>query len=490
MDGGLTYNPVFGEVTPLRRTVTPPALTAPVWAMPVANQGNVPDFIPQGAMIYAVPEQQAGWFASPPFVRQSMPVAPQDGLMPQFGLAAFQFGGQRDPSPSGARKLGPARQKSGHLVPRIPSEQQIPGVRASVIPAFHVEYPTLLKGVADLKQEENHRKPSHPRLASEENLLELPDGQAKYVVQRQSSRPTPEQMLEMEMDAMLAQSGYMVCRHKVYNPGLPAGVLGKGNFGCVYKAVKNSVPWAVKKIDNASTYEYLTKKEIEVLRLLTDHPAIVGLGDTISHPARDWMFIIMEFVDGGDLLGALTKLPYMFEESLVRAMMFHLACGLGVAHEAGVLHRDLKPENILLTKDLMPKIADFGLARFVGSADVVRTVAGTPGYIAPEVLDVRVPYDFPADVFSMGLVFADLMNPESCCQWWIADKPEPVKRRYQKKWPADKSPMKMSTQILEIQQGAIANVPGERITAYQLCKDILQLSENDPMPCALWSMST
>jgi hypothetical protein len=48
----------------------------------------------------------------------------------------------------------------------------------------------------------------------------------------------------------------------------------------------------------------------------------------------------------------------------------------------------------------------------------------------------------------------------------------------------------MGIQILQMQRSAIANVPGERITAHQLCKDILQLSETDPMPCALWSMST
>jgi len=153
------------------------------------------------------------------------------------------------------------------------------------------------------------------------------------------------------------------------------------------------------------------------------------------------------------------------------------------------MHRDLKPENVLLNRDLMPKIADFGLARTVGSSEVCRTIAGTPGYIAPEVLDVRVPYDFPADVYSLGLVFADMLNQTSCCQWWLADKPEPVKERFLKKWPADKSPATMSDAILKLPKRLTLHVPGERTTAYQLCQDLMELADKDPMPCKLLSVT-
>jgi hypothetical protein len=431
MEGGLSSNPVLllghRDTSPVRPKMAPTALHMPAWAMPVANQGNVQDFIPQGAMIFAVPDQQADWLVAPPFVQQLMPMPSP----PQFGQPALQFPGQD------ALKLG---HLGPSVVPRLPSDRQAPvtpDVRTNVAPVLGLEYPTLLRETGELKQEKRHQKRVHSRRISDENVFAPAESPSSAVRRQRSASPppqlsaaTPEQLIEMEMDTVLAQKGYMICRHKVYNPGLPAGVLGKGSFGCVYKAVKDaSAPWAVKKIENASKHEYLTRKEIEVLRTLTEHPGIVGLGDTMSHPSRDWMFIIMEFVDGGDLLGALTTMPQLFEEPLVRAMMFHLSCALGFAHETGVMHRDLKPENILLTRDLMPKIADFGLARFVRSGEVCRTVAGTPGYIAPEVLDVRVPYDFPADVFAMGLVFADLMNSESCCHWWMADKPEPVKQR-------------------------------------------------------------
>ena len=67
-----------------------------------------------------------------------------------------------------------------------------------------------------------------------------------------------------------------------------------------------------------------------------------------------------------------------------------------MCHELGITHRDLKPENLLLTQDSLVKstvkIADFGLSRFVGIDNKCTTIAGTPGYIAPEILSKK-PYD-------------------------------------------------------------------------------------------------
>merc|ERR1712079_220905 len=100
-------------------------------------------------------------------------------------------------------------------------------------------------------------------------------------------------------------------------------------------------------------------------------------------------------------------------------VMFHTACALAYAHELGVMHRDIKPDNIILRSDGFPKVADFGLARVVGGQSIHRTIVGTPGYMAPEIEDPRVPYDFAADVYSLGLVFADMLDERWCCRWRI-----------------------------------------------------------------------
>jgi len=76
-------------------------------------------------------------------------------------------------------------------------------------------------------------------------------------------------------------------------------------------------------------------------------------------------------------------------------------------HGLGIVHRDLKPENLLLdSKNLENstiKISDFGLARFLSKSQLATTTAGTPGYVAPEIIACD-PYDSRCDYWSLGVV--------------------------------------------------------------------------------------
>jgi len=87
--------------------------------------------------------------------------------------------------------------------------------------------------------------------------------------------------------------------------------------------------------------------------------------------------------------------------------MVPLFDALTYCHSLGIVHRDLKPENLLLdSKNLEKatiKISDFGLSRFLSSAQLTTTTCGTPGYIAPEVLQQK-PYDHRCDYWSLGVV--------------------------------------------------------------------------------------
>src|SRR5205814_671534 len=96
-----------------------------------------------------------------------------------------------------------------------------------------------------------------------------------------------------------------------------------------------------------------------------------------------------------------------------------LCDALEYAHEEGVVHRDIKPENILLDKKGRVKIADFGLAKLVG-ADVAAAgmltmtnmVMGTPHYMAPEQVENPKSVDHRADIYSIGVVFYEMLTGE------------------------------------------------------------------------------
>ena len=91
---------------------------------------------------------------------------------------------------------------------------------------------------------------------------------------------------------------------------------------------------------------------------------------------------------------------------------------LQYAHEQGVVHRDIKPENILLEKSGRVKIADFGIAKMMGVGDGrqaltgAKDVVGTPHYMAPEQLEKPLTVDHRADIYSLGVVFYEMLTGE------------------------------------------------------------------------------
>ena len=90
---------------------------------------------------------------------------------------------------------------------------------------------------------------------------------------------------------------------------------------------------------------------------------------------------------------------------------------LQYAHEEGVVHRDIKPENILLDRKGRLKIADFGLAKITGADQatnltMTNMVMGTPHYMAPEQIENPKSVDHRADIYSMGVVFYEMLTGE------------------------------------------------------------------------------
>ncbi|KAJ1929577.1 Calmodulin-dependent protein kinase cmk2 [Tieghemiomyces parasiticus] len=184
-------------------------------------------------------------------------------------------------------------------------------------------------------------------------------------------------------------------------------VLGSGTFGEVYQAkrIKDGVQVAVKVIRKSllNGDPTMVNKEINVMRGLK-HPNIVQLYDYFE--SRDRYYLVFSLATGGELFERISQQGRFSEKDAVRVMrtVFEAVAFL---HDHHVVHRDLKPEN-LLYRDESPDsplvIADFGIARVMTDEnDVLSTVCGSYGYVAPEICRRRK-YGKPVDVWSLGII--------------------------------------------------------------------------------------
>jgi predicted Ser/Thr protein kinase len=193
-------------------------------------------------------------------------------------------------------------------------------------------------------------------------------------------------------------------------------LLGQGGMGAVYKvrqprldrlvALKILPPEAGRDPPFAERF----RREAQALARLS-HPHIVAVHD--FGQADGLYFLVMEYVDGVNLRQVLRKGRLQPEEAL--RIVPQLCDGLHYAHEEGVVHRDVKPENILLDKRGRVKIADFGLAKLLGRTGVgtltgTHQVMGTPHYMAPEQMEKPQEVDHRADIYSLGVVFYELLT--------------------------------------------------------------------------------
>ncbi len=121
----------------------------------------------------------------------------------------------------------------------------------------------------------------------------------------------------------------------------------------------------------------------------------------------------MELLEGGQLYDKV-KAKYKFKAHETRTIVFSILAGLKEMHNKRIMHRDLKPENLIFRSENNFEciIADFGLAEFADADEYLFVRCGTPGYVAPEVInikDMKTKYEPICDIFSLGLIFHVLL---------------------------------------------------------------------------------
>ncbi|KAL1792948.1 hypothetical protein ACET3X_009455 [Alternaria dauci] len=149
------------------------------------------------------------------------------------------------------------------------------------------------------------------------------------------------------------------------------------------------------------------EREICIMKLL-DHPNIVRLYDIWEN--RDELYLIMEFVEGGELFSYIHEQQGLIEIHTVHIFR-QIIAALIYCHRINIHHRDLKPENILLDRDTMTvKLVDFGMAALQPVGKKLTTPCGSPHYAAPEVIKTTSYDGGKADVWSCGVILFVLLT--------------------------------------------------------------------------------
>ncbi len=192
--------------------------------------------------------------------------------------------------------------------------------------------------------------------------------------------------------------------------------VGVGGMGAVYRGTQLSLgrPVAIKVLRSSDGYDFAFedrfRREARAMAALT-HPNIVAIYD-YGHLGTEFLYFVMEFVDGTDL-GEIMRLGRMTPE-LALQLTPQICAGLEYAHSKGIVHRDIKPANIMLTREGEVKITDFGLAKDVALAENRPTethmVMGTPEYAAPEQFNAHREVDHRADIYALGVMLYQMLT--------------------------------------------------------------------------------
>ncbi len=188
-------------------------------------------------------------------------------------------------------------------------------------------------------------------------------------------------------------------------------LLGRGGMGEVYVAddlklgQKVALKFLPAQYGKKQSWREQFYAEVRMARQVS-HPNVCRVYDVGESEGR--LFISMEFVDGEDLASLLRRIGRVPEDKAAEIAQ-QLCVGLAAAHRSGVLHRDLKPANVMIDGKGRARITDFGVAISASEADDETSPAGTPGYLAPEILDGGAP-SVQSDLYALGLVLYELFT--------------------------------------------------------------------------------
>ncbi len=213
-------------------------------------------------------------------------------------------------------------------------------------------------------------------------------------------------------------------KEEVFSPGdrfrgyVIERLLGNGGLGAVYLVRHEMLEtlFALKVLfpSVAAENDSYVKRFLREAKIATRirHPNMVAVHDCGFDESRGLYYLVMDYVNGGDLRQAIAFAGHFSPDRAVEVIL-QVASALEAAQKYRVVHRDIKPENIMIQPDGLVKLVDLGIAKSDDIKDSLNTsvesVFGTPTYVAPEQALDASDVDTRADIYSLGVVLFEMI---------------------------------------------------------------------------------
>ncbi len=221
-------------------------------------------------------------------------------------------------------------------------------------------------------------------------------------------------------------------------------------------------------------------KERDLLVRLRSSPSPFIVKIRAAFVTRNDICLVLPLVLGGDLRHHLRQYG-KFEVSRVRFYAAELSGGLEAIHDAGVIYRDLKPDNIMLTERGHVIITDFDRSRdtrCTGVEAVCMEFSGTPGYMAPELINCSDGYGQEIDVWALGIVIYELLTATLPFDPSMALETSVSESKHFLSPP--ELPSKIPTEVQQFVQSTLKFLPAQRIG----CSSVKQEAKSTTKPAS------
>ncbi|GAM27992.1 hypothetical protein SAMD00019534_111680 [Acytostelium subglobosum LB1] len=184
-------------------------------------------------------------------------------------------------------------------------------------------------------------------------------------------------------------------------------MLGEGSFGAVYKATHRDSGYTLAiKVFNKKDDTTMIEKEIDILRRCNSQHLVSYFGCFSPRPCKE-LWILMDFCGLGSIADIMKSAQRTLKEREIALICKQALDGLLYLHDNQIIHRDVKAANILLTESGIVKIGDFGVSSQIMSTFCKGSIAGTPYWMAPEILKEEE-YSSKVDIWSLGITAIEM----------------------------------------------------------------------------------